>query len=187
LLLRGLALLIAIVPSLGFAQRVVTATGDLATTSPFQVSATATSPENITYAYVYLNGVRYAHAPGKTITATITAPPGRHRLSFTFKQASGENLQSTMYVNVSGSSPPVSRTVTLDWNASATPEVAGYRVYRGDAAGGPYGQITSSTVPQLTYDDTNVTSGRTYFYVVTAVGTNGAESEYSNESQVVIP
>lgn len=186
MLLRGLALFIAIVPSLGFAQRVVTATGDFAATSPFQVSATAASPENVTNSYIYLDGVFYAHAVGKTISATITASPGRHRVSFTFKQASGENLQSTMYVNVSGSSP-VSHAVTLNWNASAGPNVAGYRVYRGNAAGGPYNPINSANVLGLTYEDGNVVSGRTYFYVVTALGTNGAESEYSNESQAVIP
>lgn len=169
-----------------FAERVVTVTGGLAAQSPFTVSATGASPESITHSYVYLDGVLIKHVAGRQITATITASPGNHRVSFTFTQSSGEQLRSTMYVNVSGSTQ-TSATVSLNWRPSSSSGVSGYRVYRGATAGGPYTRITSSTLPALTYDDTDVTSGRSYYYVVTAVTTNGTESGFSSEARANVP
>jgi len=37
------------------------------------------------------------------------------------------------------------------------------------------------------FSDTNVQSGQTYYYVVTAVNNSGLESGYSNAVQAVIP
>jgi fibronectin type 3 domain-containing protein len=37
------------------------------------------------------------------------------------------------------------------------------------------------------YVDNRVTSGQTYFYVTTAVGTDGIESGYSNQVQAAVP
>jgi hypothetical protein len=168
------------------AEQVVTTRGGLATTSPFTVSATGESSQTIAHSYVYLDGVLVTHANGRSITATISASPGSHRVSFTFKQASGEMIRSTMYVNVLGSTSSAS-TVMLNWNASLSSGVSGYRVYRGTTTGGPYSRITASTLPALTYEDPNVVSGRNYYYVVTAVTTNGMESNFSSEAKATVP
>ncbi len=80
-----------------------------------------------------------------------------------------------------------SHSVTLTWNASTSANVAGYNVYRGTASGGPYTKLNSSLVPSLTYQDTTVQSGQTYYYVTTAVDGSGNESTYSNQAQAVIP
>jgi hypothetical protein len=168
------------------AEQVVTTRGGLATTSPFTVSATGESSQTIAHSYVYLDGVLVTHATGRTITASISASPGNHRVSFTFKQASGEMLRSTMYVNVAGTTQ-TSRAVTLNWKASPSSGVAGYRVYRGSTTGGPYSRVTASTLPALTYEDTNVVSGGNYYYVVTAVTTNGMESNFSSEAKAIVP
>ena len=37
------------------------------------------------------------------------------------------------------------------------------------------------------YTDTGVAAGQTYFYVVTAVDANGAESVYSNQASALVP
>ena len=77
------------------------------------------------------------------------------------------------------------RSVGLSWNASVE-AVQGYYVYRGSQSGGPYARISNLlTAPSFT--DTTVVAGRTYYYVVTAVGLNGVESGYSNEAVAVIP
>ena len=77
--------------------------------------------------------------------------------------------------------------VTLSWVASSSSGVTGYKVYRGTAAGGPYTLIQSSTTnPALSWIDRNVTSGATYYYVVTAISPAG-ESVYSNEATAAIP
>jgi hypothetical protein len=41
--------------------------------------------------------------------------------------------------------------------------------------------------PATSYVDGSVLSGQTYYYVVTALGTNSEESTYSNEAVAVIP
>jgi fibronectin type 3 domain-containing protein len=59
-------------------------------------------------------------------------------------------------------------------------------VYRSTVSGGSYVRLASK-VPDVSYTDTIVNSGRTYFYVVTAVDESGQESRYSNETRAVIP
>jgi len=81
---------------------------------------------------------------------------------------------------------PVQHTVQLTWNAS-TSSVVGYRVYRSETSGSSYTSLTGSTLNALTYNDSTVTSGSTYYYVVTAVDAAGVESVYSNQATAVIP
>ena len=77
-------------------------------------------------------------------------------------------------------------SVSLTWNAS-TSSVAGYNVYRGTQTGGPYSKSNLSLVTGTAYTDTSVQAGETYYYVATAVDSNGVESVYSNEAQVAVP
>ena len=80
-------------------------------------------------------------------------------------------------------------SVALSWNAPQPAKgitVAGYNVYRGTASGGPYVKI-ALRVPGLTYTDRTVVSGKTYFYVVTAVGQGSRDSRVSQEIKAVIP
>jgi fibronectin type 3 domain-containing protein len=53
-------------------------------------------------------------------------------------------------------------------------------------SGGPYTKI-SALQTGTSYSDTTVASGATYFYVVTALGTNSVESGYSNEAMATVP
>src|SRR4029077_15749438 len=72
-----------------------------------------------------------------------------------------------------------SGTATLAWNPSPGPGVAGYRLYQGTAS-----RTSSSTTNPGNVTNTTVsglTSGLTYFFAVTALGTNGLESQFSNE------
>ena len=78
-------------------------------------------------------------------------------------------------------------TVTLNWTASISSNVAGYNVYRGTASGGPYAKVNTSLIPGTSYVDSTVQAGQTYYYVATAVDTSGNESTYSNEAQAVVP
>jgi fibronectin type 3 domain-containing protein len=75
----------------------------------------------------------------------------------------------------------------LGWTASTSTGVTGYNVYRGNASGGPYTVLNSSLVGSLTYTDSTVQAGQTYFYVVTAVDSTGAESTYSTQASGAIP
>ena len=76
-------------------------------------------------------------------------------------------------------------SVALSWNPDPS-GVQGYYVYRGGQSGGPYAKI-SALQPGTAYTDTNVVSTQTYYYVVTALGTNSVESGYSNQAVATIP
>jgi len=78
-------------------------------------------------------------------------------------------------------------SVTLTWTASSSTNVAGYNVYRGTQASGPYTKINAFPVAATSYADTAAQAGATYYYVTTAVDNNNNESAYSNQAQAVIP
>lgn len=85
----------------------------------------------------------------------------------------------------------VGHDVTLAWqpgNCSSgcdTNPVISYKVYRGTTNNGPYSSIGNPV--DLTFTDTIVTVGVTYYYVVTAVDNQGVESVFSNQATAVIP
>ncbi|HEY2458201.1 MAG TPA: choice-of-anchor D domain-containing protein [Candidatus Acidoferrum sp.] len=81
---------------------------------------------------------------------------------------------------------PKSHAVHLSWNAS-TSSIVGYRLYRSDVAGGPYNSVNGSNIEALSFEDTAVSAGTTYYYVVTAVNSSGEESIYSNQTAAAIP
>ena len=76
--------------------------------------------------------------------------------------------------------------VALSWNDTDA-QIAGYNVYRSSVSNGSYSQINSALIAQTNYSDQTVASGSTYFYTVTAVGTNGVESTLSNQATVTVP
>jgi len=78
-----------------------------------------------------------------------------------------------------------SHSVLLSWGASSTSGV-NYNVYRSNTSGGPYTKLTTVTpIAGLTYIDATVFSGQTYYYVVTAINSNG-ESGYSSQATAAV-
>ncbi|MGH9430266.1 MAG: choice-of-anchor D domain-containing protein [Terriglobia bacterium] len=77
--------------------------------------------------------------------------------------------------------------VSLTWDASTSQNVIGYNVYRGVQINGPFSKINTSLVPGTWYQDDNVYSGDTYYYVTTAVNSQNVESAYSNEAEATLP
>lgn len=76
--------------------------------------------------------------------------------------------------------------VSLGWAANNDADLAGYRVYRADVAGGTYNLLNASTLVNLTsYTDTTAAAGGTYYYVVSAVDFSGNESTQSTPVTVV--
>jgi len=74
--------------------------------------------------------------------------------------------------------------IQLQWTGSGDLNVAGYEVWRSTVSGGGYERLTSGPIVGTRYEDKQVVSGTTYYYVVTAVGTNGCESNYSQQTTV---
>ncbi len=72
--------------------------------------------------------------------------------------------------------------VSLSWNPSVL--AASYNVKRSSASGGPYDNLTSGLATN-NFTDTGLTSGATYYYVVSAVNSLG-ESANSAEANVIV-
>ena len=86
-----------------------------------------------------------------------------------------------------GSGSTIAHRVDLSWEASTSPSVAGYNVYRATSASGSYSRINAVLNASMSYSDSTAQSGQTYYYATTAVDSSGVESAYSNQVQVVIP
>lgn len=92
-------------------------------------------------------------------------------------------------------------TVTLSWGAASVSGVCvitAYNVYRSTTPGGEGGPTstpptfvgkTSGTPLALTFTDTNVVSGQTYYYKVGGFGPSCSPTDgpLSNEAKAVIP
>jgi fibronectin type 3 domain-containing protein len=93
---------------------------------------------------------------------------------------------SSVALSGTGVAPAVQHSVGLNWGASSS-SVAGYNVYRSTVSGSSYAKMNGSPVGGVSYADSNVQSGLTYYYVATAVDASGSESVYSNEVSAIVP
>ena len=71
--------------------------------------------------------------------------------------------------------------VGLSWNANSEGDLDGYNVYRATSSGGPFTKLNGSLVTTTSYNDSGLTNGTTYYYVVTAFDTSANESQTSAE------
>jgi hypothetical protein len=76
--------------------------------------------------------------------------------------------------------------VDLVWSAGTEADLAGYNIYRHEAGGQP-AKLNSQLVKTPAYRDTDVQSGRKYFYSVSAVDDRNNESTRSEETEEQIP
>jgi len=93
-------------------------------------------------------------------------------LTFTSNASNSQALES-----LSGAGSVTQHEVELLWNAS--PNVAGYNVYRSGAANGTFTKINPALDVNTTYTETNVVSGQTYYYEATSVNSASEESTRS--------
>ena len=125
-------------------------------------------------------------AAGQNLPFTVTFAPtstATASANISFFTSNSTSASET----ASGSGATIQHTVDLSWSASTSTSISGYNVYRGTVSGGPYTRITSALDFSLNYSDSTVQSGKTYYYVTTAVDSSGAESSYSSQVQAVIP
>lgn len=125
---------------------------------------------------------------GSYATFTVTFTPTatglvNATLTFTSNATNSPTVQS---LSGTGTAPPV-HSVALSWDASSSPDIAGYNIYRSTVSGGPYTKINSSLDSTTSYTDNSVVDGTTYYYVTTAVNSSNQESGYSNQASATIP
>lgn len=143
-----------------------------------QTAATTTTDAAGNYRFAGLRNGAYAVVPSR---------PG---YVFTPSTASAViNGSSREGLNFRGTpvTAPISRSVSLTWIASTSPGVRGYNVYRASISGGAYEKLNASPIAGNSYVDQNVISGRTYYYVATAVNGSNVESDHSNVTIAPVP
>jgi hypothetical protein len=125
---------------------------------------------------------------GQSANFTVTFTPqtsGVASVSVAFS-SDASNSPASATVQGTGLAAPI-HTVSLAWNASTSPNVVGYNIYRRTGASGSYAQINTVLNPTTVYVDTAVTDGVTYYYETTAVNSTDEESAPSAPAQAVIP
>jgi hypothetical protein len=78
-----------------------------------------------------------------------------------------------------------SQSVTLTWVPSMDAAVAGFKIYYGPATHAYTNSLTLGLVTNVTVD--GLVEGATYYFAATTYGTNGNESDFSNEAIYAIP
>jgi hypothetical protein len=145
----------------------VSVTGSGFSTNGLSLPLTLVSGQSFTF------GVSFAPTSAGSASGAITVA----------SNATNPSLSISVSGNGAAAAP---HSVNLSWNPSTSP-VAGYNVYRGAQPGGPYTKLNPGVSASTTYNDSSVQTGQNYFYVTTAVSSNGMESGYSNEVQTAIP
>jgi hypothetical protein len=172
-----------------------TPTGNAATQT---VTVSNTGSSNITIAGLTLSGAGFS-ANGIP-SGTMLAPGQSTVLTVVFDPAAAGSVSGSIIINtdVAGSpvislsgagSNSVATSVTLHWQPSASPSVAGYNVYRSTTPGNELdtSPINPTLVMGDSYTDTNIANGAVYYYQVVAVNLSDIQSEGSNEASAAVP
>lgn len=80
---------------------------------------------------------------------------------------------------------PGDEMVSLDWDDNTETDLKGYNVYRSQISGSGYEKIHTEIIGESSYEDSSVSNGTSYFYIVKAVNNADEESPASNEAEVI--
>jgi len=90
----------------------------------------------------------------------------------------GLEAQSSFFSSLLGTR----KNIYLSWAPS--PDVSGYNIYRTDIPHNYFEKINDGPVMELKYTDGGVATGVWWYYVITAVGQDGIESNFSRQVEV---
>ncbi len=147
---------------------------------------------------IYSAGLTSTEFALSGLSFPLTIPAGQSRpYQVTFSpQSSGSTAAallfhgtmelSTQQALLGNAVPKTQHRVNLSWNPGNS-GVVRYNIFRADSSGGQYTQINSVPDSNPSYLDSTVQEGHTYYYVTTAVASNGKQSTFSNQVAVVIP
>jgi hypothetical protein len=131
-----------------------------------------------TYAYVVRSVVSAGGAPLESSDSrpAIVTPKD------TFPPAAPQDLVAAVLTSTAGGT-----IVDLSWTINLETDLDGYRVYRGESESERGKLLTSDLLRTPAYRDSTVTTGRRYWYTITAVDRAGNESAPSAGAVVEIP
>lgn len=114
---------------------------------------------------------------GTTISSDLNKGYSFGAIRFDIVDGTGISAPTGLAATTDGSQ------VILDWNDALN--ATSYSVYRSATAGGPYGTAIATGLGTSAFTDATVTTGSTYYYVVTASDAS-AQSANSNESSIAV-
>jgi hypothetical protein len=166
------------------------------TSSTQSVTLTNAGNSNVTISSVTVAGAKFS-ASG--VSGGLILSPGQNAaLNVTFSPSAAGSLTGSVTVASNASNSPavisisgagvvsVAHSVSLAWTADSSPLI-GYNVYRATVSGGPYTKLNLPSLSAAQYTDSTVQGGHTFYYVVTAVSSAGAESSFSAEVSAIVP
>ena len=128
----------------------------------------------------------YSILPGANVTYNVTFDPSAAQSYTGTFSVTSSATSGTSSASLAGAGAEPLHSVVLNWVAS-TSSVVGYNVYRSTVSGSGYAKVNFAPVAGVTYTDTTVQNSQTYYYTATSVDSNGDESVFSNQIQMVIP
>jgi hypothetical protein len=143
----------------------VNGSGYATVASPTAANYTNTGLTNGTTYYYVVSAVNSAgeSANSAQVSATPSIPPA-----------------PAAPTNLAAAQQPQKGRINLTWTQSTSSGITNNKVYRSTTSGGPYSLVVT-LAPSTSYLNSGLTSGTTYYYVVTAVAAGG-ESVNSNQA-----
>jgi hypothetical protein len=168
---------------------------NVSSTGTQNVTLTNAGNSNVTISQVLVAGPGFNSSnasgiiltPGQTTTLTSTFAPSTNGSASGSINVSSNATNSPASISLSGTGVTVvNHSVQLSWSGAVS-GVTGFNTYSSTVSGGPYVKMTSTPVSAPSYTDNSVQTGRTYYYVVTAMNSSNQESGYSSEVTAIVP
>jgi hypothetical protein len=159
------------------------------------VTLTNAGNSNVTISQVMVSGAGFNAggaaglilSPGQTTVVNATFTPSTTGAASGTVIISSNATNSPATIGLTGTGvTPLAHSVSLSWTDGDT-GVIGYNTYVASVSGGPYLKLTSTPTAGTSYVDSSVQSGRTYYYVITALDSTNQESTYSSEIAAIVP
>lgn len=132
------------------------------TTNPVQGTSYTATPLTNGFAFQFSVVAIDTDGNESDRSATVTATPADHEAP---PMPSGVTAQAG------------NASAEVSWNAVSASDLAGYLVWSGPTASGPWTQLTANPVNVVTYPATNLTNGDDYFFAVESVDTSPAANK----------
>jgi hypothetical protein len=155
--------------------------------TPLELVGTSNSPEfrdsHFEFGTDYVYTVRSAAQFGADAVESADSAPAGITPREIFPPSAPTNLELT----VLPATPQAAAYVELSWEISSETDLAGYSVYRSETPDSPGERISTEVLPSPTFRDNSASSGKHYFYRVSAVDQSGNESPKSSAAEADIP
>ncbi len=135
-----------------------------------------------------VGGIPVTIAAGQSANFTVTFTPqssGTASVTAVFT-SNASNSSASVTLTGTGVAAPA-HTVNLIWDASTSPDIIGYNVYRRTGSSGSFTKMNTALDPLTSYVDSSVVDGQTYYYETTSVNSGNEESVASAPVKAVIP